>query len=120
MEKQSTLEEFLNDNRKLSLAESSNEDTKSINGSETIYSDKKRKRFGIYKTLMGSGLASGLGYMLANAYLAPGLASPALAFITVYAAPFILLGGYLVKGGLTDLGKEQSKKSNDYEIEKSE
>lgn len=120
MEKQSTLEEFLNDNRKLSLAESSNEDTKSINGSETIYSDKKRKRFGIYKTLMGSGLVSGLGYMLANAYLAPGLASPALAFITVYAAPFILLGGYLVKGGLTDLGKEQSKKSNDYEIEKSE
>ena len=83
MEKQSTLEEFLNDNRKLSLAESSNEDTKSINGSETIYSDKKRKRFGIYKTLMGSGLASGLGYMLANAYLAPGLASPAFTVIQI-------------------------------------
>ena len=139
MAKQSTLEEFLNENRKLSSGESLNENTKLTNDSEMIYSDKKRKRSGIYKTLMGSGLVSGLGYMLANVYLAlgnpnasfgygltygqveaSGALLPALAFITVYAAPFILLGGYLVKGGLVDLGKKQYKKSNDYEIEKFE
>jgi hypothetical protein len=138
MAKQSTLEEFLNENRKLSSGESLNENTKLTNDSEMIYSDKKRKQSGIYKTLMGSGLISGIGYMLANSYIAlgnpnasfgygmtygqaeaSGLAIPALELITLIGVPLILLGGYVVRSGFEDLIKGH-KKLKKYEIEKFE
>lgn len=131
--------------KKLNLEESLKGETKSLNDevndviqSNKLYLNKQRKRVGIYKALAGSGIASGVGYMLTNAYM--GLSNPnaiygfgmtygqaeatgavflGLSSVTFLGGLFILFGAYLLKDGIEDL-KNLYKKSDKHEIEKSE
>lgn len=114
--------------KQLKLEEALKGEIKSVNG-DVIYSDKQRKKFGIYKTLGGAGLVSTLGYLLMNAYMelndpnasfgyrmtngqaeAVGILYPAFAAVTFVGGLFILFGAYVLKDGLKDL-KNSYKKS---------